>query len=204
MPHHIPHELETIYRQEVTSLLEEIKIFSKSIQHTGELEGEMLLREACMLQQEESSCDTLEWVVDELRGILYLQGGLLRNNPQYATQAIEELLARCYEKLGATPLQTATEVRKEIARKREEGFYHSQAELMQLSQEIEAMMGNAQEKQDIEELATRLEMEDFTRKMAALAPAVQKERERLGKIQAIRLSGDITSLLDTFSPDTVH
>ncbi len=204
MPQEIPRDMEPLYRQEVSWLLQEMKIFSNAAQDKGKIAGDTLLREAWTASQQETTCDVLEWMIDELRGLLSLQGNTLLSNPHYALQAIQDLLNRCQEKLGGAALQSVADVQREIGRRRKEGYYRSQAELSLLSREIESLIGGMVEKPDIETLARQLEMEDFTRKMAALAPEVKRERALLGTIESIALSGDIASLLESFTSQATH
>lgn len=204
MPQEIPREMEAVYRQEVNWLLQEMKIFSNVTKSEGKIVGDTLLREAWTASQQDSTCDVLEWMIDELRGILSLQGDTLLTNPHYAMQAIQDLLDRCYEKLGGAQAQSAADVQREIASKRKDGYYRSQAELTLLSREIESLIGGMVEKPDVEELARQLEMEDLTRKMAAIAPEVKRERERLGKVETISVTENVAELLGRLSSSFLH
>ena len=204
MPQEIPREMEAVYRQEIGWLLQEMKIFSNASKGEGKIVGDTLLNEAWEASQQESTCDVLEWMIDELRGLLSLQGDTLLTNPHYAMQAIQDLLNRCHEKLGSTQAKSAADVQREIARRRKDGYYRSQAELTLLSREIESLIGGMVEKPHIDELARKLEMEDLTRKMAAIAPEVKRERERLGKIEAISVSENVAELLRQLSSSLLH
>lgn len=195
MPKEIPLEMTDLYHREVHGLLEEMEIFAQAAQEKDSIAGDRLLQEMWAASKRESTCEALEWMVDELQGLLSLQGDMLLSNPHYAMQAVQELLERCYQKLGMAQTQSAADVQREVARKRREGYYRSQAELMLISREIEALIGGIVEKPDLNALSETLEKEDLTRMMAAIAPEVRRERERLGKIEKIALSGNASALL---------
>ncbi len=204
MPPEVPREMEPLYRKEVSSLVMEIRIFSEAIRDPGEIAGDALLREALSSERTEGACEMLEWMMQELRNLLSLQKETLVNAPEYLVQAMEDIFYRCHEKLGGMKLRTVDDVKNEVARRQQEGHYRSQAELQLLNWEIASLIGEQKELPDVEALASHLQCEDFTRKMASIAPEVQKARAQLGTIHTISTPKSARDLLGTFISTAIH
>ncbi len=204
-PQYIPVEMRELYQKEVGALLKELRIFSQASLEKGVLAGETLLQGAMSQRhQQQPVCEILSWMVDELQGVLSLQADTLQSIPDYATQAIHELLDKCCDKLTEAHQQTQEEITRQIAQRRKAGLYQAEAELMLLSHDITMMMGETLAGGDRDSLAHQLEMEDYARQMAHLDPRIQKELEHMGKIKSISLPHNMGHLMQSLSSDTMH
>lgn len=204
-PKYIPVEMRELYQKEVGALLKELRIFSQASLEKGVLAGDTLLQGAMSRRdQQQPVCEILSWMVDELQGVLSLQADTLQSIPDYAAQAIHELLDKCCEKLMEAQRQTLEEITKQIANKRKAGLYQAEAELMLLSHDITMMMGETLAGGDRDSLAHQLEMEDYARQMAHLDPRVQSELEHLGRIKSISLPRNMGNLLQSLASGTMH
>lgn len=204
IPPEISEDMIPLYQQEVLSLLAEMKILASTQGDQGEIAGDRLLQEAWSSAKDAHRGHTLEWIMDELSRLVSSQHDALLCTPEYMMQALENLLERCRQRLDQQRWASAEEVRIEIARRHQEGYYRSQAELLLLSQEIEGMIGAPVRQEDADTLAERLEREDFVRKMATVAPEVMKERQSLGSIHSIRPPQQVPAFFDAMHAATVH
>lgn len=202
-PEDIPLEMKALYQHEVSALLKELSFFSRVRQQNGTLAGDALLKEAIKVKKENTS-DVLEWILEELHSILSLQAGAINGIPEYASQAIRELMERCNEKLHVALPMSIEQIREEIERKRDDGIYRAEAELMLLTQDIGTILGDTMAGADAESLAIQLEWEDYTRQRAQLAPEVQQARTRLGTIGEIDLPQDMSGMLASLSTSIMH
>lgn len=209
LPNHmaegIPMDIQELYQKEVSALLQELDILSRASEGNGVLKGESLLRAALSSRNNTQASEILEWMLEELEALLSLHASAMEGNPDYTAQAVRELLDNCRDRMAVVPAASVSKIAEEIKRRREAGVYQAEAELMSLSYDIGVMSGHATEgSNDMSVMAEQLEKADYARLLAHLAPEVQREREKLGKINYIATPKDMSGLFSTLLSQAVH